>query len=320
MALTLDNLSYLTRLVPLLAAMGCAEGTAEPKDSRARSNPSELVGEFNVRLTAQNTATGAAARSSVFGVVKDGPDPEPIAWHATDQGGDCTLFEPEAPFCETSCGGRAICTGDDECTPYPTARSVGTVELRGLGSGQLRLTPIAGNYMPDKGTLPYPPCSEGERVTLRAEGDDYSAFSLEAQCIAPLSFDAAIELAPGRDLQLAWGAPGDPELARVSVKLDISHHGGAKGTVECEASDTGELTIPSALLDRLVELGVAGFPTLALTRRASSVADAEPRGIRLHVLETVELPVRVPGVVSCTADPQCPNGQTCASNLTCQPG
>ena len=299
----------------LVAIGGCAEGDSHT----ARGDSGALVGEFAVRLTAANPATGAAARSNVFGVVKDGPEPAPIAWHVLDESGDCTLFEPEAPFCETPCGGRSVCTADDECTAYPNARPVGTVELSGLGSQQLRMIPVSGNYMPDKGLLPYPPCDEGDDVRLAASGDRYAPFKLRTHCIAPLEFDGSIKLERERDLTLRWSAPNDTELARIEVKLDISHHGGAKGKLECNTSDDGELTIPGGLVDRLVDLGVAGFPTIALTRRARSSRDAEPQGVSLSVLETVERPVEVPGVVSCTANGQCAAGQKCATNLTCQP-
>jgi hypothetical protein len=253
----------------------------------------------------------------VFGVINYGPEPATIAWHMIDQSGDCTLFEPEAPFCETPCGGRAACTADDQCTPYPSARSVGVVGLS-LGSHQLRMTPVSGNYMPDKGVLPYPACDEGDEARLEAAGARYRAFTLTTSCIAPLAFDAAIKLERERDLQISWASPGDPELARIEVKLDISHHGGAKGKLECDTQDDGELTIPSALIGRLIDLGVAGFPTIALTRRSRSSADEEPRGVSLSVLETVERPVEVPGIMSCTASEQCPAGQKCATNLTCQ--
>lgn len=320
----LTSIGTLHRLAAsLLVLAGCASGgsDATKPHEKTRGDLHDLVGDFSVRLMAQNPATGTAARSTVFGVVKDGPEPETIVWHATEQAGDCTLSEPEAPFCDTPCGGSAACTGDDQCTPYPKARSVGTVELRGLGSQQLQLTDIAGKYMPDRGALPYPPCHEGDTVELHTDGGDYAPFMLETRCIAPLSFEPpAGELTRGRDLALMWGAAGDPELAHMLVKLDVSHHGGAKGKIECTARDTGELTIESALIDRLIELGVAGFPTISLTRSAESEAETEPRAVHLSVLETVEHPVQVPGVMSCTADPQCPQGQKCATNLTCQSG
>jgi hypothetical protein len=155
-------------------------------------------------------------------------------------------------------------------------------------------------------------------VALHADGDGYKAFELETRCIAPLEFENSAKLEAARDLELDWTAPGDPELARIQVKIDISHHGGAKGKVECDTADDGSLTIASALVDRLVEVGVAGFPTIALTRGSSAAADDEPRAVTLSVLESVERSVEVPGVVSCTDSSHCPNGGRCGTNLLCQ--
>jgi hypothetical protein len=309
----------------LLLLLGSACGDDSPlpeeaahKTKSATGDLSELAGDFAVRLTASNPATGASARTSVFGVVKDGLDPSPIQWHVTQEDGDCTLLEPEAPFCATPCGGEAVCTAQDECTPYAKAREVGTVQLRGLGDRVLSMEPVAGKYMPAGASLPYPPCDEGSSVRLKADGDDYPAFSLEASCIEPLEFETAAKLEAGQDLELTWGEPGERDLARIQVKIDISHHGGAKGKIECDTADDGSITIASAMIDRLVELGVAGFPTISLTRVARSSSEDEPRAVTLSVVESVERPVDVPGVTSCTDDKQCPAGQRCATSLVCR--
>jgi hypothetical protein len=305
-----------------LLTAACGGDSPLPEDASheakaATRDLSELTGDFAVRLTASNPATGASARTSVFGVVKDGVDPSPIQWHVTAEDGDCSLLEPEAPFCSTPCGGEAVCTAQDECSPYAKARDVGTVQLRGLGDGVVRMEPVAGKYMPSGVTLPYPPCDEGDSVQLKAEGDDYPAFSLETSCIAPLEFDTVARLEPGRDVELKWGEPGEPDLARIEIKIDISHHGGAKGKFECDTADDASITIARALIDRLVELGVAGFPTIALTRIARSSSDDEPRAVTLSLVESVERPVEVPGITSCTDDKQCPAGQRCGTSLVC---
>jgi hypothetical protein len=305
----------------LLAVAACGDddtGSAQPRAADVTRDLSELIGDFQVRLTASNPATGASAQTSVFGVVKDGPEPSPIAWHVTSEVGDCSLLEPEAPFCATPCGGSAVCTTQDECTPYPRARDVGTVQLSGLGDRALRIEPIAGKYMPVGDPLPYPPCSEGDAVQLRADGDAYAAFSLETHCIAPLEFETSAKLDPDRNLELSWSEPEQPELARIQVKVDISHHGGAKGKIECDTADDGAITIASELVTRLIDLGVAGFPTIGLTRISRTAADDEPRQVTLSVIETVERPVEVPGVVSCTDSSQCPAGQRCDVSLLCQ--
>lgn len=303
-------------------ALGCADAEEDPKatisERPSRGDLSELVGDFQVRWIASNPATGSAARANVLGVVKDGPEPQPIAWHVAAEDGPCKLLEPEAPFCETPCGGGAVCTAADTCTPYPKSKPIGTVYLEGVTPRAFAMEAVSGSYMPVGVKLPYPPCAEGDAISLRSKAGDYAAFEREARCIAPLEFDATPKLETGRDLALAWGEPGEPDLARIEIKLDVSHHGGAKGKIECDTEDTGALVIPSALVDRLVELGVSGFPTIALTRISRSPAEEEPRGITLTLFETVERPVELPGLVSCTDDRNCPGGQRCAADLKCE--
>jgi len=95
----------------LLAAGACGDDETPPSQPQAAEptrDLSELVGDFQVRLTASNSSSGASAQTSVFGVVKDGPDPSPIAWHVTSEDGDCSLSEPEAPLCVMPCGGSAV--------------------------------------------------------------------------------------------------------------------------------------------------------------------------------------------------------------------
>lgn len=321
----MGSLRIIVGMSALVALSSAACGDEDPppversRETKRTSDLSELVGDFAVRLVASDQST-STARTSVLGVVKNGPDPSPILWHRTAEDGDCLLFEPEAPFCATPCGGSAACTAQDECTPYAEGRDVGTVELSAIGDRVLSMKPVAGKYTPVGAVLPYPPCSEGDTLRLDAEGGEYPAFTIEASCIAPLEFQTRAKLEPGADLALEWTAPGDPDLARIQIKVDISHHGGAKGKIECDTADDGSVSIASALVDRLVELGVAGFPTISLTRVARGTAEAEPRNVTLSVLESVERPVDVPGVVSCTDDGQCPAGQRCSPSLLCKSG
>lgn len=121
----------------------------------------------------------------------------------------------------------------------------------------------------------------------------------------------------GQALELAWTAPAAP-TERVAVRLDISHHGGTRGKIECDTADDGSLTIASTLLTRLAPLGVAGYPTIAATRVARG-RDADPRGRRrmLNVSSEVETPVEIPNLRSCTSNADC-DGGTCRADLTGQ--
>ncbi len=87
--------------------------------------------------------------------------------------------------------------------------------------------------------------------------------------------------------------------------------------IECETRDTGSLSVDAALVQELVDLGVAGFPTVILTRRAVSSTKTSAGRVDLVVYSDLELSIGVPGVVSCTDNEDCPSG-TCLPDLTCE--
>ena len=298
-------------------------GSNSAGSSGGMSNAS-LAGAFNLRLVPQmpGTSTTAAspAQTAFIGSVTDGPVPTPMSWVTAQEANGCTLYTPKSPFCDPGCGASAVCVTDDHCVDRPTAQSVGTIHLSGVGTDEVSMTPIAGNYQPKGGTmLPFPPCTEGSDVQVRAEGGAYDAFTLTAPCIAELKFDGPIEIKKATALKLSWNAPGKADLARIQVRVDISHHGGARGKIECDVDDTGALEIPAAMVDKLVELGVAGFPTVVVTRIATGgVNDGEPKQVKLNVQESIEREIVIDGLVSCTDSSQCTAPKTCQSDLTCR--
>jgi hypothetical protein len=104
----------------------------------------------------------------------------------------------------------------------------------------------------------------------------------------------------------------------VLIILEISHHGGYKGEIDCDVADTGSFDIPAPLVTALVGLGRAGYPTVQLTRAASATPPGEP-GVKLSMPSRSELEVDT-GVISCGAasSPDCPSGTTCGPGMTCQ--
>jgi hypothetical protein len=123
----------------------------------------------------------------------------------------------------------------------------------------------------------------------------------------------------GTPLRLSWTAPAEPEHTRVNVHFDISHHGGARGLIECDVADTGSLEIAAELVDGLVDLGVSGFPTLVLTRSAKahgSTLQADP--VVLTVSSSFDNLVVIPGLTSCTSDEHCEGGETCQPDFRCE--
>lgn len=286
-----------------------------PADAGAAATDA-AIGTFQVQLVAATDA--GAGYTSVVGRVQDGPTPAAIVWELAATDGDCRLLTPRVPFCATPCGGSAVCVENDTCRPYPAAQSVGTVRVTGVGSTPFDMISVANAYQtPGELTLPNPAFAEGDAIRVAAGGSAWaSAFALETRGIAPLALAAgALQLQTGTAFALRWTAPTQTGQ-RVLVHLDISHHGGTRGKVECDTADDGELTIGAALVTRLMALGVAGYPTVVVTREALGAAALPAGRVELVVSSGVETPVTIPGLRSCTTDSDC-DGGTCRADLTC---
>lgn len=303
----------------ILLLVGCSSASDTPTDE---TPVGELLGTFQVKLVAPTDS--AAGLTSILGKIYDGAQPETVIWETAATDGGCTLYTPRVPFCATPCGATAACVEDDTCQAYPTSRSVGTVKVSGVattaGAETFTLTAVANSYQPPSGTaLAYPPFEAGDEVRFEASGSDFAAaFALHAPGVAPLEVANAssLALAASTAFALAWDA-GD-EGSTVHVKLDISHHGGSKGKIECDVADTGALTLSAAMVDQLLGLGAAGYPSIIVTREAVGHAAIATGHVDLVVSSEVEAPIAVPGVTSCTEDTDCVSPATCQSDLTCR--
>jgi hypothetical protein len=197
---------------------------------------------------------------------------------------------------------------------FPAAQNVGVVQVEGLGSEPVAMDPFPPSFAYQSTALPYPPCQEGDAVRLVAD-----SFSAQTRCIAPLMIDGTDVISVKRDqpVKLVWDAPLQTDLARMQIRLDVSHHGGKKGEIDCDVPDTGAFDIPAALVTALVDLGLAGYPTIVLTRVASAPSTKQP-GVTLAVSASVEQEVDT-GIQSCTEDANCPTEQLCNTDkLTCE--
>ncbi len=292
---------------------------ATPSDGSA-ANADASVGTFQVQMIAPTDA--AVGYTTVVGRVQDGPTPSQIVWQQAATEGDCRLLTPRVPFCSTSCGGSAVCVENETCQPYPTAQSVGTVRVTGIrtaaGATTFEMIAVSNSYQtPGDVMLPYPAFAEGDMIRVEAAGSAWTpAFALDARGIAPFALGAGpLRIQTGQGVALTWTAPRQTGQ-RVHVRLDISHHGGTRGKIECSTADDGELTIPAALISRLVALGVAGFPTIVVGRSSSGSASVRAGRVELTVTSEIEVPIEVPGVRSCTEDSECDGGM-CRPDLTC---
>ncbi|WP_437305474.1 hypothetical protein [Sorangium sp. So ce388] len=316
-----------------LLSLGCSTtgddgaGTPDPgppDQGGETGDPMRLIGAFQVRSLPDTTAAEASGSTSVIGKLYDGPTPSQVVWEVAAEEGSCKVLTPRVPFCNQPCGGSAVCVEDDTCQAYPSAHSAGPVTVTGLNleseEASLVMTPTANNYQPPAGVkLRYPPADEGQPVRFEASGDYFGAFTLEAKGVSPLDLlNDAIELQPDQAVQLEWTPPGQAGISTVYVKLDISHHGGTKGMIECAADDTGSLELPASLVTQLLDLGVAGFPTIIVTRRSVGSTTIAPGRVDLVVSSQIEQAVVIAGLTSCSDTSECPEGQTCQADLTCK--
>jgi len=315
-----------TQILLFTLVSACITAGCGGDDSDNGNGSEGLIGTFQVALMAPTQINPAYTK--VFGKVYDGPTPSPLIWEEAARDGACRLMTPRVPYCEEPCGGEAMCVEDDTCQPYPAGITVGTVDVEGLrvsgGGTTFSMDPVAGNYQPTGITLEYPAFSEGDAVIFSAEGEGpVPAFTLEGDGITQLELlNQSIELADGQAVNLSWTAPGQ-DLAEIYVKLDISHHGGTKGMIECDTGDTGSLELSAGMLDQLKALGISGWPSIVVTRWTAGSAKTPLGRIDLSIISSLEMFIDIPGLVSCTCPvgepcPECPTGQTCQDDLKCE--
>jgi hypothetical protein len=293
------------------------DASARPLDAKVdggAGNPNVRVGEFSLQLIEKDRYT------KFLGIVSDVAAPSMYVWSKQDEASGCVLSTPRSPFCEESCG-TSTCVADDVCQKSPTGQYVGDVTVRGVktstGTMEFTLKPTnsSNTYQPVGFSLPYPAFEEGDPIEVSAAGGDVGPIMLKGKGISPLVMpgsDEGYPLERGKGLALTWTAPKSGDGSRIQVKLDISHHGGVKGMIECDVPDNGSLNIPAKLTDALLNLGIAGFPTVMVTRSSVSSATTSLGRVDLKVYMYIESEIKIPGLVSCaSADAPCPDGKSC---------
>lgn len=270
-------------------------------------------GAFQVTLIADGAYT------SVVGKMYDGPYPPNMFFEEIAASGSCRLYKRIFPFCDPACGGQGACVQGDSCQPYPSAVNIGTVTMSGLktndGKTSFSMNPI--NYIYQFTSLAFPPCNEGDPITLSAAGSSsVSEFTLNIKCISPLTLlNDTIKMIDGQPINLRWTPPTVTGISTIFVLIDISYHGGTKAKIECNVEDNGSLTIPAVLLDSLKTFGIAGYPKLEISRLATST-DTSAKA-KIVIESKVNKILSIPGIINCGETVDCPEGQTCEA-LRCQ--
>jgi hypothetical protein len=291
---------------------GAPVGSAGESGNAGNAASAQLHGSVSVTLAAPTNDN--EGHSSLLARFFDGPTPPVLPLEERRSLGDCRLLVPTNPFCSTPCAPDA-CTADDVCTPYPDPVAVGTLSVTGLGDA-LSLEAATSLSIYQSPSLPYPPCARGSTVRATAPA---TGFELEAACIEPLELAGPdpIPVSSGAGVSVTWTPPAEDVGSRIRIGLDLAHHGGKKGEIDCEVPDIGAFEIPESLVTELVALGLAGYPTVNVTRISRGTATSSPN-IALMVSASVERAVDT-GVESCLDDSSCTSPDICRADRSCGP-
>ena len=317
-------------------AGGSSTGGAGGDEGTVATGEPETSGVFPIALVPELVVDGITnpAHTSISGgSVNSGPAVPLLFWEVAATSEGCSLLKPYAPFCETDCGAQ-VCVADDLCRAAPTKMDAGTITITGVnttaGGSEFPLTNVQASYSTST-SLAYPPAAEGATITLASDGiavnpswAPLEAFSIQARGIAPLVLTSGTVVPLERDVDtvLTWEPPTDPSESRIFVEVDISHHGGQKGQIDCIVPDTGSLTIPATIVTGLINLGVAGYPDIKIKRRSAGATQTSVGRVELRIDSQLTLPVEIPGLISChsdttaaTATGLCPAEQSCNLEL-----
>lgn len=324
----------------LLAPLSCGDGsssgteasstgssTGEPVASSAASSGSSGNGTPSGQTCANDQRAGSLSLrlsdggTTVFdGAISDGITPSSVYREIAAEGG-CQLLGPRDLFCSPSCESGTTCAGENECVTKPVKQSAGTITVSGLLTG-LEVTPnaITGGY--SKTIVdPFPAFEPGAAIELSAQGAVFSAFTLHGWGVPPLTTSlTTVNVSKGSGVPLTWDTTGvNPGQTEISMNFSVNVHGATTGWIECTVPDTGSFEIPATLVSDLIELGLSGFPRMYLARRSADSAQLSTGDcVDFEVSSEVKIELTVDGLVSCTTDTDCPDGQTCSAESACE--
>jgi hypothetical protein len=202
---------------------------------------------------------GSRVGAQISGQLQSGPPPR-LATTLVEEGG-CRFVGPLPALCDPACTGGTVCDVDGACVAFPDALPAGSFSITGT-TPAVTLTPQTGNYYyADRG---YPGFfAAGDSITLALAGDGAVApLSATVRGVPPLTLPTTQLTAREHEpMVIRWDPIADPPGAEVMVHFDNDHHG-VLAYLECTApAAAGTLTIPVAVLDRLILAGESGIGT-----------------------------------------------------------
>ena len=255
-----------------------------------------------------------ALLSVVGGAVADGVIPISIMEEVGAEGG-CVLLRTNNPFCDPPCAAEETCDFDGECLPFPIEQDLGTVTVEGL-TESVEMEPSPPGYSYYALGLSHPPYAPGDLVTLRTTGGAVDPFTLYGVGLDPLdAVEGVWTIYAATDLPITWASPSDGARSTVSVRINIDQHGTTPVQLQCDFEDTGQATIPAALLDELIGFGVTGIPSATFTRSTMDSVEVGGGCVDFSVAWTERPEVDVDGFTPCQSQDDCPKGEVCNKAL-----
>ncbi len=281
---------------------------SEPVNSGySRCADDEAIGGFTIALEEEYT--------TVSGGVSSGVVPANIPVLGLEVA-DCQLLEPVNLFCNPACESGMTCDVDGTCIPYPESISVGEVDIDGMEAA-VSMEPLPPlQYYNFSGDLPHPGAAPGAELHLYAQGDE--PFALLTVGVETLQ-TAQSSVAFNRDsaATLSWTAAEANENTRIEIEISLANHGGVPAKIACETDDSGGLTIPVELVNALLDIGYSGFPSAKIARVSADTAQLSQGCVAFSVVSDSTLPIEIDGLISCSGDDDCPDGQSCQPDLSC---
>ncbi|PRP91565.1 hypothetical protein ENSA7_82170 [Enhygromyxa salina] len=297
-------------------ATACTEAPGDADADTSVVEPGELDGacQLNERV-GLFSVVHEANYSAVDGELTEAVIPATIVQATITEGG-CQLLTRDNPFCDPPCGAGEACTHAGTCIPYPAKRDTGTVTIDGLEVGVVMQPRADKRYF--ETTLPHPVFSPGTAIRLTSSGGEVGPLELSGRGFAPLELSTTTWVAQaGQPLVVDWVAEDDGE-ARFYLTINVDQHGISPATLVCEGPDSGSFEVPATVIDALLSAGISGFPTGHAYRRTVDSVESDDGCVEFQVRSHRDATLEVSGHTPCTADPDCPDGQTCdLANQTC---
>ena len=257
-------------------------GNPRPNPLRGPCPAKSEFGAFTLSFSEKTADIEGRVRNGFVGSVSD----------EVTESGNCRLIRKRVAFCDPACDPGDLCDDTGTCVPYPTNQNVGTITLTG-GALDIEMAPLEPSNLYFDTTLPYPPFAPNDELTMTAQGDTVSPFFLFGTGI-PLILTEDTEWTVTRDTEIpvSW-TPSEVADALVTVYINIDQHGASPAAIACEAADTGVLTIPTEIVNGLLDNGFSGRPTGLLGRHTIDSTETDFSCVSFTVESVINVPVRM---------------------------